>query len=98
MSISLLLSQFHYVLESAEALRLVEPSGAVVVAVHSQLHALRSSPIGLDSDPSNLRLPDMVRWPQLPESKSSRFSGFFWVNMRLSRFIATFSADKGHDT
>ena len=45
-----------------------------------------------------LRLPDMVRWPQLPESKSSRFSGSFWVNMRLSRFIATFSADKGHDT
>ena len=48
---------------------------------------------------TKLRLPDMVRWAQLPESKSSRSSGFFWVNMRLSRFIATFllTRDMTHD-
>ena len=64
---------------------------AAFVFQHASIAALRR-------DVNRIRLPDMVRWPQLPESNSSRFSGFFWVNMRLSRFIATFSADKGHDT
>ena len=60
MSVSLLLSHFHYVLESAEALRLVEPPRALVVAVYLKLHALHCSTGGLRSDPVHQQTPDSL--------------------------------------